>query len=182
MYTGNKVIVNQDGTMFNIRRAEEKDWLGIYPILAEVVGRGDTYAINPSTGEKDLKELWMIQPTATFVALMDEACVGTYYLKPNREGGGAHVCNAGYMVCSSKRRRGIGKAMCGHSLKTALNMGFEAMQYNLVVSTNEGAIKLWKSLGFFVVGTLPRAFRHPLFGPVDALVMYRILKPGNAQG
>ncbi len=99
MYPGNKVIVNRDGAMFNIRRAEEKDWLGIYPILAEVIGRGDTYAINPSAREKDLKELWMIQPTATFVALMDEACVGTYYLKPNREGGGAHVCNAGYMVC-----------------------------------------------------------------------------------
>ena len=60
-------------------------------------------------------------------------------------------------------------------------MGFKAMQYNLVVSTNEGAIKLWKSLGFFVVGTLPRAFRHPEFGPVDALVMYRLLKPENAQ-
>ena len=54
------------------------------------------------------------------------------------------------------------------------------MQYNLVVATNEGAIQLWKRHGFEIVGTLPKAFRHPRYGFVDALVMYKLLLPGSA--
>jgi len=49
------------------------------------------------------------------------------------------------------------------------------MQFNFVVSTNKRAVKLWSSLGFEIVGRLPRAFEHPELGLVDALVMYREL-------
>jgi ribosomal protein S18 acetylase RimI-like enzyme len=50
------------------------------------------------------------------------------------------------------------------------------MQFNFVVSTNERAIRLWKALGFDIVGRLPLAFNHPIHGDVDALVMFRALK------
>jgi ribosomal protein S18 acetylase RimI-like enzyme len=54
-------------------------------------------------------------------------------------------------------------------------MGFRAMQFNLVVSTNERAVRLWQRLGFATVGTLPGAFRHRELGFVDAFVMFKTL-------
>ena len=167
--------------MLIIRRARSDDWPGIYPILKEVVYKGDTYAIEPASSEAELRELWLEHPTATFSALLDNEIVGTYYLKTNQPGGGSHVCNAGYMVSMNRRGRGIGRALCANSLETALEMGYEAMQYNLVVSSNHVAIRLWQSMGFKVVGILPKAFRHPDHGLVDACVMYRLLKPTNSE-
>ena len=50
------------------------------------------------------------------------------------------------------------------------------MQFNFVVSTNETALRLWKRLGFRIVGTLPGVFRHLTKGCVDAYVMFRSLE------
>ena len=101
--------------------------------------------------------------------------VGTYYLQPNRRGGGDHVANCGYATLVQARGRGVARAMCLHSLDVARRQGYLAMQFNFVVANNEGAVALWKSLGFAVVGRVPQAFRHPNLGLVDALVMYRAL-------
>ena len=54
-------------------------------------------------------------------------------------------------------------------------MGYRAMQFNCVVSTNEGAVRLWRDMGFAVVGTVPGAFRHPTRGDVDTYVMHRFV-------
>ncbi|WP_245156917.1 hypothetical protein [Lysobacter arenosi] len=51
------------------------------------------------------------------------------------------------------------------------------MQFNYVVSTNVPAVELYKKLGFAIVGTLPKAFRHQQLGLVDAYVMFRYLQP-----
>jgi ribosomal protein S18 acetylase RimI-like enzyme len=112
----------------------------------------------------------------TYVALDQGKIVGTYHIKPNHPALGAHVCNVGYMVSSNARSRGIGRAMCEHSQIEARKLGFRAMQFNLVVTTNTGAIKLWQDLGFSIVGTLPKAFRHKKRGLVDAFVMYKLLE------
>jgi ribosomal protein S18 acetylase RimI-like enzyme len=72
-------------------------------------------------------------------------------------------------------KRGVAAAMCDHSLAQARARGFKAMQFNFVVASNVHAIRLWRRLGFRVVGTLPRAFDHPRLGLVDALVMFREL-------
>lgn len=106
----------------------------------------------------------------------EKKVLGTYYIKPNQPGLGSHVCNAGYMVSSvARRRQGIGRAMCGHSLQEAVTLGFKAMQFNLVVATNIRAIKLWKEMGFEMIGTLPKAFKHTDKGFVDAHIMYKRL-------
>ena len=161
--------------MLKIRKAVKQDWPGIYKILSEIIKKGDTYAIEPDAGEQELKELWMAKPKACFVAMEKGEVAGSYNLKTNQQGGGSHVCNAGYIVHPDIRGKGIGRRMCAHSLETALEMGYEAMQYNLVVSTNQDAVHLWKSMGFSIAGTLPGAFHHPEEGPVDAFVMYRLL-------
>ena len=97
------------------------------------------------------------------------------FLKPNQPGQGAHVCNCGYIVGEKARGKGIATKMCKCSQKEAIAQDFRAMQFNLVVSTNEDAIRLWQKLGFEIIGTLPETFHHPQRGYVDAFVICKQL-------
>jgi ribosomal protein S18 acetylase RimI-like enzyme len=162
--------------MTNIRRLQPFDWPDVWPILQATFRAGDTYAFDPQCGEAEIRRAWTELPAATYVACADDGRIlGTYYIKPNQPGLGSHVCNCGYVVAAAAQGHGIATAMCEHSQREAQAMGFRAMQFNLVVSSNTRAIDLWRRLGFAIVGTLPGAFRHPQLGYVDALVMYKSL-------
>jgi len=158
-----------------IREAQDSDFPAIWSIFKEVVSTGDTYPYLPDMTEAEAYNLWMSQPHQTFVAEEDGPIYGTYVIKQNHPGLGSHVCNCGYMVASTARGRGIATAMCHHSQKTALALGYKAIQFNLVVATNEGAVHLWQKLGFEIIGRLPQAFNHHQHGYVDAFVMYKWL-------
>jgi ribosomal protein S18 acetylase RimI-like enzyme len=118
---------------------------------------------------------WTSLGHEVFVAEDGGEVLGTYFLRANQRGGGSHVANCGYITAPGAEGRGIGRAMCAHSLDQARSRGFKAMQYNFVISTNERAVRLWQSFGFEIVGRLPGAFEHPKQGFVDAFVMYRTL-------
>ena len=162
--------------MLEIKLARHDGFEQIWSVIHEVLRTGDTYPFVPETTREEAFHLWMEKPQATYVAVLDDDIVGTYYIKANQAGLGSHVCNCGYMVRASARGKGIGRAMCQHSLDEARRLGFKAMQYNLVVSTNSGAVKLWQDLGFDIIGTLPKAFKHREKGFVDAFVMYQWLE------
>jgi ribosomal protein S18 acetylase RimI-like enzyme len=163
-----------------IRRFQAADWPAIWPFLRATIAAGETYAFDPDSSEADIRHAWIDAPKATYVAATpDGRIVGTYYVKANQPGLGAHVCNCGYVVAAEAQGAGIASAMCEHSQREAVAMGFRAMQFNLVAATNERAIRLWQRLGFSVVGTLPGAFRHRHLGFVDALVMYKQLTAGD---
>lgn len=158
-----------------IRRAEAADVAGIAAIILPTIREGTTYALDTNMSEADALAYWMGSDRETFVAEEDGVIVGTYFIRPNQAGGGRHVCNCGYMTSAAALGRGIARRMCAHSLEHARARGYRAMQFNFVVSTNTRAVKLWQALGFDIVGRLPRAFRHPTAGDVDALVMYQQL-------
>jgi len=158
-----------------IRKAEPEDFDDIWEIFHAVVSRGDTYTFDPATTKEEARESWVSPQAWTYVATIDGVVVGTYFMRRNQPGLGSHVVNAGYMVKQEAQGRGIGRAMCEHSLNEARALGFLAMQYNIVVSTNENAVALWKKMGFEIVGTLPKVFRHLELGLVDAYVMHRFL-------
>ena len=158
-----------------IREAEVEDFDAIWPIFHEVTSAGNTYAYARDTSKDEAFRIWMEAPAKTFVAEDEGSILGTYYIKKNQAGPGDHVCNCGYMVSSAARGRGLATSMCEHSQRMALELGFQAMQFNLVVETNSGAVRLWQKLGFEIVGTLPKAFRHPDQGFVGAHVMYKWL-------
>jgi ribosomal protein S18 acetylase RimI-like enzyme len=152
------------------------DWPTVWPLLHNTFASGDTYAFAPDSSEADIHKAWIELPLATLVACSKAGEVlGTYYLKANQTGLGAHVSNCGYVVAPQVQGRGIASTLCEHSQQEAVARGFRAMQFNLVVSTNERAVRLWQKLGFAVVGRLPGAFRHQRLGYVDALVMYKQL-------
>lgn len=159
----------------NIREATREDFDDIWPIFHEIVAAGDTYAYPRDTTKEQAFKLWMDGPRKTFVLEQGGKTLGTYFIKTNQSGPGDHVCNCGYMVSSAARGHGLAAAMCEHSQKIARELGYKAMQFNFVVSSNEAAVRLWTRLGFAVVGTLPKAFHHPSKGYVDALVMYKWL-------
>ena len=160
----------------NIREATAKDFEAIWPIFKEIVSAGETYAYPREITKDEAFELWMHLPRKTYVVEEDHQIIGTYYLKTNQGGPGSHVCNCGYMVASTARGRGLASAMCKHSQEVAIEMGYKAMQFNFVASSNKGAIRLWRKLGFETVGHLPQAFNHPHQGYIDALVMFKWLE------
>ena len=162
--------------MLRIRRFEERDWTATWNIIEPVFRAGETYPYSSDITEEEAYRVWIEQPAATYVATdIDEHVAGSYYIKPNQPGLGSHVSNCGYIVGEGARGKGVASAMCEHSQREAINQGFRAMQYNLVVSTNEAAVRLWKKQGFEVIGTLPGAFRHQRLGFVDAYVMFKQL-------
>jgi GNAT superfamily N-acetyltransferase len=159
----------------DIRRATDDDHIGVWEILEPVFRAGDTYSIDADISRDDALAYWFDVQKQTFVAEADGRIIGTYYIRANQTGGGAHVCNCGYMTHPAARGQGVARAMLEHSLDLAPRIGYRAMQYNFVVSTNTRAVQTWQRYGFDIVGTLPMAFHHPQMGDVDAYVMYKHL-------
>jgi L-amino acid N-acyltransferase YncA len=159
----------------HIREATIADFDQIWPIFQSIVAAGETYTYPRDSTRELAISLWLETPRKTFVAEENGDILGTYYIKTNQPGGGDHVCNCGYMVSAAARGRGLATTMCEHSQQIARSLGYLAMQFNFVASTNEGAVRLWTKLGFETVGRLPKAFNHPALGHVDALVMYKWL-------
>jgi ribosomal protein S18 acetylase RimI-like enzyme len=158
-----------------IREATASDADEIWNILERVIRGGDTYTLPADMNREDALAYWNSPGHEVFVAEENKEIVGTYVLRANQKGGGAHVANCGYMTAPWASGRGVARTMCQHSLERAKARGFRAMQFNFVVSTNDRAVRLWQSMGFEIVGRLPGAFAHPALGAVDALVMYRLL-------
>ena len=161
-----------------IRRASLVDWPAVWPLWQAIVSAQETYMYDPFTAAEQAQRIWFPDPPAeTYVAVDTDSVVGTYLLKPNAVGPGAHVANAGFMVAPAARGWGVGRQLAEHCLRRAAELKFLAMQFNAVVSTNTGAIALWKSLGFSTVGTVPQAYHHRTNGLVDIHIMHRTQQP-----
>jgi L-amino acid N-acyltransferase YncA len=154
------------------------DWPAVLPILREVVRAGETYAYDPAWTDTELRALWVPgAPVHTLVAVDEVSAevLGTAICGPNRPGRGAHVGTASFMVAAAARGRRVGRLLGEHVLARLTADGYAAVQFNAVVETNEAAVRLWRSLGFTVVGTVPEAFDHPAHGRVGLHVMHRFL-------
>ena len=160
-------------TIRETRRPEDSD--AIWAILEPAIRAGESYALDRDLTDEQALAYWFSDGHVVFVAEDGGKIVGTYFLHPNQKGGGSHVANCGYITAAAAAGRGIARQMCNHSLGYAKSCGFRAIQFNFVIKTNERAVRLWESLGFTIVGTLPEAFLHPVHGYTDAYVMYRML-------
>jgi L-amino acid N-acyltransferase YncA len=158
-----------------IREAAADDWPRIWPFWHRIVSAGETYAWDPDTSEEAARVLWMNPAKRVYVVEDDTgAVVASAYVTPNYGGPAAHIANAGFMVDPDQAGRGFGRALAEHILAAARSDGFDAMVFNAVVETNP-AVKLWLSLGFTILGTVPDAYEHPRYGRVGLHVMHRAL-------
>jgi GNAT superfamily N-acetyltransferase len=155
-----------------IRSYQPTDRSAVEHIALQVVADGTVFPFEQLQGVMDY---WFCESGSVYVAELNQQVVGSYVIKPVHPGRCAHIANAGYMVDAANRGRGIGLALGEHSLQQARILGYLAMQFNIVVATNQIAVQLWHRLGFSTIGTVPRAFRHPQAGLVDLLIMHRSL-------
>jgi len=158
-----------------IRPALRDDDDALWALLEPIIRAGETYPLPRDMSRAAALAYWRLPAHEVFVAERESGIGGTYYLRPNNDGGGRHVANCGYMVAAHAMGSGIGRTMCVHSIERARTRGFRALQFNFVVASNERAVRLWQDCGFKIVGRLPAAFDHPKLGFVDALVMHRFL-------
>lgn len=157
------------------RKAKPEDYGKLWEIIEPIIREGSTYVFSPDSSRDRMLDYWINEDKHTYVAEMGGEILGTFFLKANQPDRGSHVVNAGYMVSPSATGQGIGKAMAEFSFTEARRLGFLAMQFNYVVKSNTSAVKLWKKLGFGIVGEVPDAFDHPKLGMTPVYVMYRRL-------
>ncbi len=158
-----------------LRRAGARDAEALWQMLKPVFRAGDSYAIAPDIDRDGALAYWTGPGREVWLAEVEGAPLGSYYLCANQAGPGDHICNCGFVTAPEARGRGIARAMLTHALERAKDRGFEAMQFNFVLASNRRAVDTWQRAGFDIVGRIPRAFRHPQLGYVEALVMHRAL-------
>jgi L-amino acid N-acyltransferase YncA len=156
-----------------IRRADTEDWPRIWPIFADIVAAGETYAYPEDLTLETARSLWMEAPPGqTVIAVDGDKVVGSAKMGPNRPGRGAHVSTASFMVDPAAQGKGVGRALCRYAVEWARSQGYRSMQFNAVVETNTAAVHVWQALGFEILATVPEAFDHPRHGLVGVHVMY----------
>jgi ribosomal protein S18 acetylase RimI-like enzyme len=160
-----------------IRKADKlKDAGQIWGIIQNVISTGDTWVFSPDSSREKMLYYWLAEDKYCYVYEIENQIAGIFFFKANQPDLASHVANAGYMVHPDFRGKGIAETMCRFSLIEAKRVGFKAMQFNIVIATNEGAIRLWHKCGFKTVGILPKAFHNANLGYIDALVMYQWLE------
>jgi L-amino acid N-acyltransferase YncA len=159
-----------------IRSASEADWPRIWPFFAQIVAAGETYAYPEDLTLETARTLWLEAPRGhTVVAVEGDQVLGSAKMGPNRPTRGAHIATASFMVDPAHAGKGIGRALGSYVVEWARSEGYRGMQFNAVVETNAAAIRLWESLGFEILGTVPAAFDSKAHGYVGMHVMYQRL-------
>jgi ribosomal protein S18 acetylase RimI-like enzyme len=161
--------------MIEIRKATQTDHDKIWEIIKKVIATGDTYVFDPNSSKEKMLAYWFGPDKHTYVAILDNQIVGTFVIKDNQPDLGSHIANGAYMTSPLASGQGIGKSMGEFSLHEAKRLGYKAMQFNIVVKSNDRAVRLWQKLGFNIIGEIPEAFNHRKNGLTNAYIMYRKL-------
>jgi len=170
-----KSCVKFSGGFVQISEITKSDFEVFWPVFKEVVLAQETYAFDPKIDFETAYNLWCLSPHKSFVIKENGLILGSYYIKANALGPSSHISNCGYMVSPESRGKGVARKLCLHSQQVAKELGYSAMQFNSVVSTNEVAIKLWEKLGYNIIGTIPNAYKHKKLGLVDSYIMHKQL-------
>lgn len=159
-----------------LRPFQQEDEAELHGIFREVVDTGAQFPYESNSKEEF--HLQFFGPGSMVHVCQNSSTkevVGGFYLKPNYSGRSNHIANAAYMMKGNCRGQGIGTLLIKASLEIAKEQGFRAMQFNMVLSQNISAIRLYQKLGFNIVGTLPRAVRNPDGSYQDGYVLHREL-------
>lgn len=158
-----------------IREVQARHFDEIWPIFHEIVEAGESYPYPPGTTLEEGRAFWFAPGARVYNAYLDGQAVASRYLVPNKVGLGSHVANTGVILDKACRGRGLGKSMLEFGIRKATDLGFRAIQLNLVVATNKASLAICKQFGFEIVGRLPGAFHFRQQEFVDALVLYKQL-------
>jgi GNAT superfamily N-acetyltransferase len=159
-----------------IRSATDADWPMIWPFFERIVAAGETYAYPEDLTSEAARSLWLEPPPGhAVVAVADDVVLGSAKMGPNRPSRGSHIATASFMVDPDHGGEGVGRALGSYVVDWARAEGYRGMQFNAVVETNAVAVRLWESLGFEILATVPDAFDSRAHGYVGLHVMYQRL-------
>ncbi|MCI5049248.1 MAG: GNAT family N-acetyltransferase [Rickettsiales bacterium] len=147
----------------------------VWPIFHTIIGDGKTYSYDPDLTIEEARAIWCADEKTPYIAEVDGVPVGTFYLRANQLGLGNHVANGGFMVAPEHAGKGYGRQMGQRMIDEAKATGYHGMQFNFVVEDNVPSLKIWTSLGFEIVGTVPDAMRHREKGLMAVHIMYKKL-------
>ena len=164
------------GVIVQISQITRDDFESFWPVFKDVVMAQETYAFDANIDLETAYNLWCLSPQRAYVMKQGDTVLGSYYIRANAAGPSSHISNCGYMVAPQARGKGVATALCLHSQQIAIELGYLAMQFNSVVSTNQVAINLWKKLGYSVIGIIPNAYKHKKLGFVDSCIMHKQLQ------
>jgi L-amino acid N-acyltransferase YncA len=153
-----------------IRGLRLADELDIHTAYEEAVAEGGSFPVVPPVSLTDTRAVWIDGNDRVLVAELEGSFAGCCYVRPNYAGRGSSIANAGYLVPTSARGRGVGRALLDRSLDEARELNYAAMMFNLVFERNP-ARRLWEAAGFREIGRVPRA----IDAEQDALIYFREL-------
>jgi len=153
----------------------EQDEFALHDLFKTVV-ESDSGFVYESSSIQEFHRQFLAPGYRCYVCRSPEGeVIGGFSIAPSFTGRASHIANAKYMVKASHRGRGIGKQLVVASLEIAKQLGFEAMQFNLVLEQHEVARKLYDKLGFRIIGQIPSAVRNRDGTYQDGLIMFREL-------
>lgn len=167
------IHLKQMGYMLRLFNANDEDEL--YQIFREVVNSGSQFPYECNSIGEFHRQFFTPQGQVYVCHTLDGKVIGGFYLRSNFSGRSSHVANAAYMIRSTYRGKGVGSLLIKASMHLAKDQGFRAMQFNMVLSQNMLALKLYQRLGFNIAGILPEAIRNGDGSYQDGYVMYRKL-------
>lgn len=160
---------------YTLRLFDSKDEEGLYQIYREVVESGSQFPYACSSVQEFHRQFFTPQGQVYVCQSAQGDIVGGFYLRANYSGRSGHIANAAYMMHSAYRGKGVGSLLIKASLQLAKDLGFQAMLFNMVLSQNTLALKLYQKLGFKIAGTIPEAVRNRDGTYQDGYVMHRKL-------
>ncbi len=159
-----------------IKEITKSDFELFWPVFKDIIQAQETYAFDPDMDFETAYSMWCVNPQKSYVVIEDGLILGTYYIKANAAGPSGHISNCGYMVSPKSRGKGVARKLCLHSQEIAIELGYNAMQFNSVVSSNDIAVRLWLKLGYQIIGTIPKAYKHKQLGLIDSFIMHKHFK------
>lgn len=160
---------------FSLSLFKQEDEIPLYDIFRSVVDSGVEFPYESNSIQEFYRQFFAPKVEVYVCRSLNGEVVGGFFIKPNFSGRCDHIANAAYMIKGSHRGQGIGTLLVTASLEIAKNLGFQAMQFNMVLSQNAIALKLYNKLGFKIIGTIPKAVRNPDRTYQDGYILFRTL-------
>ena len=169
------------GLTVEVDAMSDRELEAVRSLFNQIILEGDSYPQLSPLNDREFAAYWLAESSFVVRGQPDrpdtpKPILGAFYIKPNFIGRADHICNAGFIVGSSCRGKGIGRLMGASVLPLAKALGYDAIMFNLVFETNTPSIALWHSLGFETIGRIPKAVRLDNGRYVDALMFHRNLE------
>lgn len=162
-------LINERAVTIDFVR-DRDDVVAVQTLLNDVIKEGMSWPFEEPLTDLEFRS-YFFSHTALVARNSNGDVIGAFYCKPNFPGRCSHYCNGGFITDPKYRRQGVASVMGRAFLRVAKDLGFRAVLFNLVFTSNHASIRLWEKLGFKRLARLPLVGRLRE-GDFDAVQYY----------